>query len=85
VLDTQLCSILILNTDNRLSAYRNACPHQGLPLDGAMFDAQSCELTCQWHGFKFVATTGECLTAPQAQLEAFPLRVQDGYVWVRPD
>ncbi|NWG21727.1 MAG: NifU family protein [Chloroflexi bacterium] len=74
---------LIVNLDNRLSAFRNACAHQGLPLDGGMLDPDTGTLTCPWHGFCFDAGSGECLTAPQAQLERFPLRVDEGVIWVR--
>lgn len=74
---------LIVNLDNRLSAFRNACAHQGLPLDGGMLDPAAGTLTCPWHGFCFDAESGECLTAPQAQLEPFPLRVEEGLIWVR--
>jgi nitrite reductase/ring-hydroxylating ferredoxin subunit/Fe-S cluster biogenesis protein NfuA len=78
-------SILLINLDNRISAYRNACAHQGLPLDSGLLDAESGTLTCPWHGFCFDAGSGECLTAPQAQLESFPLRVENGQIWVRPN
>lgn len=74
---------LIVNLDNRLSAFRNACAHQGLPLDGGLLDPATGTLTCPWHGFCFDAGSGECLTAPQAQLEPFPLRVEEGVIWVR--
>ncbi|MCX7789643.1 MAG: NifU family protein [Chloroflexaceae bacterium] len=74
---------LIVNLDNRLSAFRNACAHQGLPLDGGLLDPATGTLTCPWHGFCFDAESGECLTAPQAQLEPFPLRVEEGVIWVR--
>ncbi|WP_322490229.1 NifU family protein [Chloroflexus sp.] len=77
-------SVLIVNLANRLSAYRNACAHQGRPLDGGMLDPDAGTLTCPWHGFCFDVQSGECLTAPQAQLEPFPLRVVDGIIWVRP-
>jgi nitrite reductase/ring-hydroxylating ferredoxin subunit/Fe-S cluster biogenesis protein NfuA len=83
-LDSDECSILLVNIDNQLSAFRNACAHQGLPLDGGELDAATGHLTCPWHGFCFDARSGECITAPAAQLEAFPLRVEDGHVWVRP-
>lgn len=76
--------VLLINLANRLSAFRNACAHQGMPLDGGELDAEAGTLTCPWHGFCFDAGSGECLTAPQAQLERFPLRVQDGFIWVRP-
>lgn len=77
-------NILLVNLDNRLSAFRNECPHQGLPLDGGMLEADERMLTCPWHGFKFDAGSGECLTAPAAQLESFPLRVENGVILVRP-
>ncbi len=77
--------ILLVNVDNRLSAFHNVCPHQGLPLDGGMFDPEGLELTCPWHGFRFHAATGECLTVPQVQLESFPLRVENGRIFVRPN
>lgn len=83
-LDVEDLSIIILNVQNRLSAYRNACAHMGLPIDGGLLDDMNGTITCPWHGFCFDATSGECLTAPAAQLESFPLRVQDGHIWVRP-
>jgi nitrite reductase/ring-hydroxylating ferredoxin subunit/Fe-S cluster biogenesis protein NfuA len=83
-LETDQADILIINLDGRLSAFRNACAHQGLPLDGGLLDPESGTLTCPWHGFCYDAGSGECLTAPQAQLEPFPLRVEQGRIWVRP-
>lgn len=83
-LDADDISIVIVKLANQLAAYRNECAHQGLPLDGGMLDSEAGTLTCPWHGFCFDAHSGECLTAPQAQLEPFPLRVDDGVVWVRP-
>mgnify|MGYP000724176639 FL=1 len=41
-------------------------------------------LTCPWHGYCFEVESGECRNAPQVQLEPYPLRVQDGRIWVRP-
>ncbi|HQU85974.1 MAG TPA: NifU family protein [Pyrinomonadaceae bacterium] len=78
-------NILLINIENRLSAFRNECPHQGLPLDGGMLEADERMLTCPWHGFKFDANSGECMTAPAAQLESFPLRVENGKILVRPN
>ena len=83
--NTEETSIIIVNLNNQLAAYRNACAHQGLPLDGGILDQEAGTLTCPWHGFCFDAHSGECFTAPQAQLEPFPLRIDDdGFIWVRP-
>lgn len=73
---------LITLTDGKLFAYRNACPHMGQPLDGGC--VEEATLTCPFHGFRFMLETGECLTAPQVQLEHFPLKVIEGRIWVRP-
>lgn len=75
--------VIVVNVDQRLTAYDNACAHEGLPLDNAMLDASNGTLTCPWHGFCYDATSGECLSAPGAQLEQLPLRVDAGHVWIR--
>lgn len=76
-------AVLMVNVGQRLSAYRNECAHEGLPLTDAVLDVSNGTLTCPWHGFCFDATSGECLSAPGAQLEQLPLRIDDGDIWVR--
>lgn len=83
-LDTPEASIVILRLNDKLVAFRNECAHQALPIDGGIVDMQNGTLTCPWHGFCYDALSGECLSSPQAQLESFPLRVQDGVIWIRP-
>ena len=75
--------VLVVNLEQRFSAYRNECAHEALPLDNAVLDVRGGTLTCPWHGFCYDAGSGECLTAPGAQLEQLPLRVDGGDVWVR--
>lgn len=78
-------NVLLVKTEQGHRAYRNACAHQGLPLDGGMLDDATGTLTCPWHGFQFDAESGECFSAPQCQLEPFPLRVIDDRIWIRPE
>lgn len=75
--------VVVVNVEQRLTAYRNECAHEALPLDNAMLDVAAGTLTCPWHGFCYDAGSGECLTAPGAQLEQLPLRVDKGDVWIR--
>lgn len=75
--------VIVVNVEQRLSAYRNECAHDALPLNDAVLDLSNGTLTCPWHGFCFDASSGECLSAPGVQLEQLPLRVDDGDVWVR--
>lgn len=76
--------VIVIRSREGLRAFRNACAHQGLPLDRGVCDAEAGTITCPWHGFQFDSASGECFSAPQCQLEPFPLRVTDGVVWVRP-
>jgi nitrite reductase/ring-hydroxylating ferredoxin subunit len=76
--------ILVLRVKDEFRAFRNACAHVGLPLERGMCDVGAGTITCPWHGFRFDSNTGECLSAPQCQLEPFPLRVTAGAIWVKP-
>jgi Fe-S cluster biogenesis protein NfuA/nitrite reductase/ring-hydroxylating ferredoxin subunit len=81
--DTDGTSILIVRFQGRLQAFRNECAHLGMPLDGGHIDPETGVLKCPWHGFRFDCTNGECLTVPEAQLEALPLRIEQGRIVVR--
>lgn len=74
-------SFVVTNVGQTLAVFRNACVHQGLSLDGGLID--DGVLVCPWHGFRFDATSGECVSAPGAQLEPMPSRVDDGHLWIR--
>jgi Fe-S cluster biogenesis protein NfuA/nitrite reductase/ring-hydroxylating ferredoxin subunit len=78
-------SLVLLRIGEQISAFHNACAHQGLPIDGGSVDMEARTITCPWHGFRFDCMSGECLTAPQAQLEQVPVRVDGGRVMVRPE
>lgn len=77
-------SLVLIRLDGQVQAFHNECAHLGLPIDGGTIDRESRTITCPWHGFRFDCLSGECLTAPQAQLEPVPLRVENGIVHVRP-
>jgi nitrite reductase/ring-hydroxylating ferredoxin subunit/Fe-S cluster biogenesis protein NfuA len=74
-------SFVVTNVANRVAVFRNECAHQGRTLDGGMID--DGVLVCPWHGFRFDATSGECHSAPGAQLPQVPMRVDGGRVFVR--
>lgn len=81
--DASETEVIVINIEGQLNAYVNACAHQGMPLDAALLDTSSGTITCPWHGFCYDAVSGECMTAPGAQLEQLPLRIDDGHVWIR--
>jgi nitrite reductase/ring-hydroxylating ferredoxin subunit len=57
------------------------CTHRGGPLgEGRLTGTR---LVCPWHGWMFDVRTGTCLVpARGAALPTYPVRVQDGDVWV---
>lgn len=77
-------SVIVVRSKAGLRCFRNSCAHQGLPLDRSICDTAGGTIRCPWHAFAFDTDTGECLTAPQCQLEPFPLRVTGDRIWVRP-
>lgn len=74
-------SFVVINVDQKISVFRNECAHQGRPLDGGLLEDGT--LTCPWHGMTFDASSGECLSAPGAQLTPVPTRIDDGFIWIR--
>lgn len=74
---------IVVRLGGTLTAYRNACAHQGLPLEAAILDTEAGTLTCPWHGYCFDATSGACLSAPDTHLEQLPLQVDHGQLWIR--
>lgn len=74
-------SLIMTLLEDRVVCYQNSCAHLGMPLDMGTFE--NGILTCPYHGFKFAAHSGECLTAPEVQLETLAVRVKDGSVEIK--
>lgn len=76
-------SFVVTNVDNRLAVFRNECVHQGMSLDGGLVD--NGVIVCPWHGFRFEANSGDCVSNPGAQLQQVPTRIEDDHLWVQLD
>ena len=61
-----------------LRAYRNLCPHWGVPMDhaGELFDETGTEIMCHVHGASFDPETGRCTHGPPegSKLETFDVQ-----------
>lgn len=74
-------NVLLSRNGGAVSCFQNACAHLNLPLDeGPITDGI---LTCPHHGFQYDLRSGECLTAPEVQLQPHAVRVIDNKVEVR--
>lgn len=74
-------TLLLTKFSDRVMCYQNACAHLGMPLD--MGKVESGFLICPYHGFKYSLDSGECLTAPEVQLQTHAVRVLGDQVEVR--
>jgi nitrite reductase/ring-hydroxylating ferredoxin subunit len=74
--------LILAQVDGKLVCYRNVCAHMAMPLHEG--DVDGGILTCPWHGFSYLLESGECLTAPEVQLDPVAVRVRAGLVEVRP-
>ena len=73
--------LILSRNGSVVSCFQNACAHLGLPLhDNAPKDGI---LECPHHGFQYELSSGECLTAPEVQLQSHAVRVVGTRVDVR--
>ena len=68
--------------DDRIVAFENRCPHQAAPLSFGKITGT--EITCPWHFFRFDVITGKTVATDKSimKLATFPVKVQDGTVFV---
>ena len=64
-----------------VTCFQNACAHLGLALDEG--EVENGIITCPHHEFQYDLASGECLTAPEVQLQAHAVRVVGRRVEVR--
>ncbi len=58
----------------------NQCPHMGYPLVRGR--VRNGVLTCDWHGWSYDMRGGGCFTGGCDDIEAYPVEVRDGAIWV---
>ncbi|MFZ1890525.1 MAG: Rieske (2Fe-2S) protein [Candidatus Binataceae bacterium] len=72
--------IAIFNSDGKIFAVDNRCPHMGFPLDRGT--VKDCILTCHWHHARFDLATGGTFDQWADDVRAFPVKVEAGEVMV---
>jgi len=83
VLDLKLegHKLLLSRQGDTVHCFRNACSHLGVPITGG--ECENGVLTCPYHGFQFELATGHCVTAPAVPLQPYPVKVNNGQVFVQ--
>lgn len=78
LIQTDGLSIGVFHYEGNWYALRNLCLHRGGPV--ATGTLVNCTLTCPWHGFQYDITDGHLLVDPNAKLDMYPVRLNDGKV-----
>lgn len=74
-------AVIVSRHGDRVTCFKNACAHMGLEMSDG--DVAEGIITCPYHGFQYALESGECLTAPEVQLQPHPVRVIGNRVEVR--
>ncbi|NJO31801.1 MAG: Rieske 2Fe-2S domain-containing protein [Rhodospirillales bacterium] len=74
-------SVLLSRFGDRVTCFANVCAHMGLALDGG--EVKDGFITCPYHGFQYSLESGECLTAPEVQLQPHGVRIVGDRVEIR--
>lgn len=79
--------LFAVRKDGQLYAYRNRCPHRGIPLEwlpDQFLDASASLIQCATHGALFLIESGECVAGPCAgqSLQELAIREDEQGIWV---
>jgi nitrite reductase (NADH) small subunit len=70
---------------NEWYACQNMCPHKmQMVLSRGMIGSHESEpkVACPFHKKTFSLKSGECLNAEERSIRVYPVKVQDGYVYI---
>lgn len=79
--------LFAVRKNGQLYAYRNRCPHRGIPLEwlpDQFLDHSASLIQCATHGALFLIESGECVAGPCAgqSLQELAIREDDQGIWV---
>ncbi|WP_316192590.1 Rieske 2Fe-2S domain-containing protein [Bradyrhizobium sp. SZCCHNRI1029] len=82
IADAQLV-ILAWPDNGELKAFQGVCPHTAAPMEEAGFDGRV--LSCPVHNWTWDAFTGTPLHPPESALAQYPVKVEEGVVYIDTD
>jgi nitrite reductase/ring-hydroxylating ferredoxin subunit/(2Fe-2S) ferredoxin len=72
--------VLVVHTGDAFVAFQPMCPHEAVPLEMGVHDG--CALTCLEHMWQFDLRTGAPMGDAQEGLKAYPLKEEQGQLYV---
>lgn len=73
-------AIALFYSNDKVYAIDNRCPHMGFPLHGSV--CKDGIVTCPWHYARFDLASGGTFDSWADDVRSFPVKVQDGDIWV---
>jgi 3-phenylpropionate/trans-cinnamate dioxygenase ferredoxin component len=70
----------VFNVEGKLHGLDAACRHAKANLAAGKLDGRIVE--CFMHGWRYDVTTGECLTMDHGKVSTYPVKTEDGFVWI---
>jgi NAD(P)H-dependent nitrite reductase small subunit len=80
VVEVNQKEIGLFNIDGEIYAIDNVCPHYAGPLVEGQLNGKI--ISCPWHAWTFDVTTGQCTFNEEICVKTFPVKVQDGEVFL---
>lgn len=72
--------IALFNVEGTIYAMDDHCLHAGGSLGSGKLDG--CIITCRLHGWRYNVTTGNTLNVPDYGVKPYPVKIEDGKIWV---
>jgi toluene monooxygenase system ferredoxin subunit len=72
--------VLLLNVEDEIRAYLDRCPHRASLLSEG--NLEGLTLTCATHLWEFNALSGRGINPESSQLIRFPVRIENGMIYV---
>ena len=73
-------TICVANINGTITAIDNICLHMGGPLGQGYVDGG--KIVCPWHGWQYDPKTGQLFDDPKSKLNVYPIKVENGDVFV---
>jgi nitrite reductase (NADH) small subunit len=73
-------TICVANVEGAITAMDNVCLHMGGPLGQGYIEGS--KVVCPWHGWEYDPKTGALGDDPKSRLAVYPIKVENGEVWV---
>ena len=75
--------VAIYNVAGTFYATSNTCLHRGGPLGQGMLEGTA--VMCPWHAWSWDVTTGENTANGELKVPCYPVRLEDGELYVKVD